>query len=152
MIALENGSFSLFKRLQDWGWYVDVGHILNVDIRMNETKDQLITWGITEDSENNESCILGLQAMPARSSNPLANADTREAANEEGLLYLHFFRNRVLYERPSCIRFVLSHFANFIPYNLNKLNNQMQQFYKFITWRFVSPNMFRVPPRPSSGA
>jgi len=28
----------------------------------------------------------------------------------------------------------------------------MQQFYKFITWRFVSLNMFRVPPRPSSGA
>jgi hypothetical protein len=27
----------------------------------------------------------------------------------------------------------------------------MQQFYKFITWRFVSPNMFRAPPRPSSG-
>jgi len=28
----------------------------------------------------------------------------------------------------------------------------MQQFYKFITWRFVSLNMFRPPPRPSSGA
>jgi len=28
----------------------------------------------------------------------------------------------------------------------------MQQFYKFITWRFVSFNMFRAPPRPSSGA
>jgi hypothetical protein len=28
----------------------------------------------------------------------------------------------------------------------------MQQFYKFITWRFVSLNMFRGPPRPSSGA
>ena len=28
----------------------------------------------------------------------------------------------------------------------------MQQFYKFITWRFVSLNMFRAPPRPSSGA
>jgi hypothetical protein len=28
----------------------------------------------------------------------------------------------------------------------------MQQFYKFITWRFVSLNTFRVPPRPSSGA
>jgi len=27
----------------------------------------------------------------------------------------------------------------------------MQQFYKFITWRFVSLNMFRAPPRPSSG-
>ena len=34
----------------------------------------------------------------------------------------------------------------------NKLTNQMQQFYKFITWRFVSLNMFWVPPRPSSGA
>jgi hypothetical protein len=28
----------------------------------------------------------------------------------------------------------------------------MQQFYKIITWRFVSLNMFRAPPRPSSGA
>jgi hypothetical protein len=28
----------------------------------------------------------------------------------------------------------------------------MQQSYKFITWRFVSLNMFRAPPRPSSGA
>jgi len=28
----------------------------------------------------------------------------------------------------------------------------MQQFYKFINWRFVSLNMFRAPPRPSSGA
>jgi hypothetical protein len=28
----------------------------------------------------------------------------------------------------------------------------MQQFYKFITWRFVSLNMFREPPRPSSRA
>jgi hypothetical protein len=37
-------------------------------------------------------------------------------------------------------------------YNSNKLTNQMQQFYKFITWRFVSHNMFRAPPRPSSGA
>jgi len=36
--------------------------------------------------------------------------------------------------------------------NSNKLTNQMQQFYKFITWRFVSLNMFRAPPRPSSGA
>ena len=34
----------------------------------------------------------------------------------------------------------------------NKLTNQMQQFYKFITWCFVSLNMFRAPPRPSSGA
>jgi hypothetical protein len=34
----------------------------------------------------------------------------------------------------------------------NKLTNQIQQFYKFITWRFVSLNMFRVPPRPSPGA
>jgi len=34
----------------------------------------------------------------------------------------------------------------------NKLTNQMQQFYKFITWRFVSLNMFQAPPRPSSGA
>jgi hypothetical protein len=28
----------------------------------------------------------------------------------------------------------------------------MQQFYKFITWRFVSHNMFRASPRPSSVA
>jgi len=28
----------------------------------------------------------------------------------------------------------------------------MQQFYKFITWRLVSLNMFRASPRPSSGA
>ena len=28
----------------------------------------------------------------------------------------------------------------------------MQLFYKFITWRFVSLNMFRARPRPSSGA
>jgi hypothetical protein len=28
----------------------------------------------------------------------------------------------------------------------------MQQFYKFITWRSVSLNTFRAPPRPSSGA
>ena len=28
----------------------------------------------------------------------------------------------------------------------------MQQFNKFITWRFVSLNMFRAPPRSSSGA
>jgi hypothetical protein len=28
----------------------------------------------------------------------------------------------------------------------------MQQFYKFITLRFVSLNMFRALPRPSSGA
>ena len=33
-------------------------------------------------------------------------------------------------------------------YNSNKLTNQIQQFYKFITWRFVSLNMFRAPPRP----
>jgi len=32
------------------------------------------------------------------------------------------------------------------------LTNQMQQFYKFITWRFVSLNMFRAPPRLSSAA
>jgi hypothetical protein len=37
-------------------------------------------------------------------------------------------------------------------YNSNKLTNQMQQFYKFITWRFVSLNMFREPQRPSLGA
>jgi hypothetical protein len=37
-------------------------------------------------------------------------------------------------------------------FNSNKLTNQMQQFYKFITWRYVSLNMFRAPPRPSSGA
>ena len=83
---------------------------------MNETKVHLITWGITDDTENNESYILGLQAMPARNNNPLAKVDTREAANEEGLLYLHFFRNRVFYERPPFISFVLSHFANLIPY------------------------------------
>jgi len=71
---------------------------------------------MTEVSENNESYILGLQAMPARNNKPLANAHKREAANDEGMLYLHFFRNLVLYERPSCVRFVLSHFANFIPY------------------------------------
>jgi len=34
----------------------------------------------------------------------------------------------------------------------NKLTNQIQQFYNFITWCFVSLNMFRAPPRPSSGA
>jgi hypothetical protein len=28
----------------------------------------------------------------------------------------------------------------------------MQQFYKFITWSFVSLNMFRAPQSPSSGA
>jgi hypothetical protein len=28
----------------------------------------------------------------------------------------------------------------------------MQQFYKFVTWRFVSLNMFRAPQRPSPGA
>jgi hypothetical protein len=28
----------------------------------------------------------------------------------------------------------------------------MQQFYKFITWCFVSLNMFRAPPHPSSVA
>ena len=28
----------------------------------------------------------------------------------------------------------------------------MQQFHKFITWRFVSFNMFQAPPRPSSEA
>jgi hypothetical protein len=49
---------------------------------MNETKEHLTTWGITEDSANNESFILGLQAMPACNNNPFANADTREAANE----------------------------------------------------------------------
>jgi hypothetical protein len=37
-------------------------------------------------------------------------------------------------------------------YNSNKLTNPMQQFYKFITWRFVSINMFKAPLRPSSGA
>ena len=109
---------------------------------MKETKDQLITWGITEDSENNGSCILGLQAMPARNNNPLAKADTREAANEEGLLYLHFFRNPVLYERPSCIKFVLPHFTNFIPYNSNKLNNQMQQFSSLLLDVLCRPTCF----------
>ena len=33
----------------------------------------------------------------------------------------------------------------------NKSTNQLQHFYEFITWRFVSLNMFRAPPRPSSG-
>jgi len=70
--------------------------MLNVEIRINETKVPLITWVITEDSENNERYILGLQAMPAHNNNPLANADTREAANEKGLLYLNFYRNRVI--------------------------------------------------------
>jgi hypothetical protein len=28
----------------------------------------------------------------------------------------------------------------------------MQQFHKFITWRFVLFNMFWAPPRPLSGA
>jgi len=28
----------------------------------------------------------------------------------------------------------------------------MQQFHKFIIWRYVSRNMFRAPPRPSTGA
>ena len=37
-------------------------------------------------------------------------------------------------------------------YNSNKLTNQMQQFYKFIAWRFVSLTMFRAPPSPSSEA
>jgi hypothetical protein len=37
-------------------------------------------------------------------------------------------------------------------YNSNKSTNQMQQFYLFITWRFVSLNVFWAPPRPSSGA
>jgi len=37
-------------------------------------------------------------------------------------------------------------------YNSNTLTNQMQQFYKFITWGFVSFNMLRAPTRPSSGA
>ena len=54
--------------------------------------------------------------MPARNNNRLANADSREDANEEGLLYLHFFGNRVIYERPSCVSFALPHFANFIPH------------------------------------
>jgi len=36
--------------------------------------------------------------------------------------------------------------------NSDKLTNQMQQFYKFITWCFQSLNMFRASPRPSSGA
>ena len=36
--------------------------------------------------------------------------------------------------------------------NSNKLTNQIQQFYKFITWRFVSLNMFWAPQCPSSGA
>ena len=80
------------------------------------TKVPLITWGITEDSENNERYILGLQTAPTRNNNPLANVDTREAANEKGLLYLNFSRNRVIYARPSCLNFVLSHFANFIPH------------------------------------
>jgi len=37
-------------------------------------------------------------------------------------------------------------------YNSNKLTNQMQQFHKLITWRFVSLNVFRAPSRPSAGA
>jgi hypothetical protein len=34
----------------------------------------------------------------------------------------------------------------------NKLTNHMQQFHKFVTWLFLSLNMFRAPPRPSAGA
>jgi hypothetical protein len=37
-------------------------------------------------------------------------------------------------------------------YNSNKLTKQIQQFYEFITWRFVSLNLFRAPPRLSSWA
>jgi hypothetical protein len=37
-------------------------------------------------------------------------------------------------------------------FSSNKLTNLMEQFYKFITWRFVALNMFRAPPRPTSGA
>jgi uncharacterized membrane protein len=33
----------------------------------------------------------------------------------------------------------------------NKFINKMQQFHKFITWHFVSLDMFRALPRPSSG-
>jgi hypothetical protein len=36
--------------------------------------------------------------------------------------------------------------------NSNKLTKQTQKFYSFIAWRFVSLNMFRALPRPSSGA
>jgi len=36
----------------------------------------------------------------------------------------------------------------FVFYYSNKLTNQMQQFYKFITWRFVSLNMFRGASTP----
>jgi len=41
---------------------------------------------------------------------------------------------------------------SYFPSNSNKLTNQTQRFYKFITWRFVSLNVFRAPPRPSSAA
>jgi len=48
--------------------------------------------------------------------------------------------------------YVLQVAVSKISYNSNKLTNQMQQFHMFITWRFVSLNMFWAPPRPSSGA
>jgi hypothetical protein len=36
-------------------------------------------------------------------------------------------------------------------YSSNNLTNQMQQFHKFLLNVYVSLNMFRAPPRPSSG-
>ena len=37
-------------------------------------------------------------------------------------------------------------------FNSNRLTNQRQQFYKFLLDVYVSLNMFRASPRPSSGA
>jgi len=41
--------------------------------------------------------------------------------------------------------------ASIYLHNSNKLTYQMQQFYEFIAWCFVSLNTFRAPPHPSSG-
>jgi hypothetical protein len=42
--------------------------------------------------------------------------------------------NSILYLRI----FIVTHAANHNqPFNSNKLTNQLEQFYKFITWRFV---------------
>jgi hypothetical protein len=59
--------------------------------------------------------------------------------------FVHTFKHIHLQQLPNAVP------PTFIIFS-NKLTNQMQQFYWFITWRFVSLNMFRAPPRPSSGA